>query len=229
MYVRALDQFEAAADQGLRQRDRVLLFARRTIDRTDHERGILRTISLADGLVTTVTDGANFLYGGAWGDDDRIVFVRDGTLWQIARSGGNATQLTKLGGSQGDTTHSLSGFCLAERHCSCRRFRRPAPYRRVGGRDRERRTVVEGGRCRSTRASGHLVFVRDGELLAAPFDPDRLEVIGTASQAIERLPSQLQGIPVDRHFGDGHGYLCANGSGEPSRLGVASGRRAAAE
>ena len=55
--------------------------------------------------------------------------------------------------------------------------------------------MIEGGALPLYATSGHLVFVRDGELLAAPFDPDRLEVIGTAAQAIEKLPSQLQGIP----------------------------------
>ena len=93
----------------------------------------------------------------------------------------------------------------------------------------ERRTVIEGGALPLYATSGHLVFVRAGELLAAPFDPDRLEVIGTAAQAIEKLPSQLQGIPsIDI---SASGTVIYAPTAAVSRLvsRVASGCRAAAE
>ena len=93
----------------------------------------------------------------------------------------------------------------------------------------ERRTVIEGGALPLYATSGHLVFVRDGELLAAPFDPDRLEVVGTAAQAIEKLPSQLQGIPsIDI---SASGTVIYAPTAAVSRLvsRVASGCRAAAE
>ena len=197
VYVRALDQFEAVPIKGSDSATACFFSPDGRSIGLITNGGILRTISLADGLVTTVTDRANFLYGGAWGDDDRIVFVRGGTLWQIARSGGNATQLTKLGGPQGDTVHSLpiylpGGKALLFAVASGDRRRIDALVLATG----ERRTVIEGASLPIYAASGHLVFVRDSELLAAPFDTDRLTVVGTASQAIERLPAQLQGIPA---------------------------------
>ena len=196
VYLRALDQFEAIALKGSDSAT-VCFFAPdgRSIGIVTNT-GVIKTISLADGLVTTVTDGANFLYGAAWGEDDRIVFVRAGTLWQIARSGGTATQLTKLGGSRGDTLHANPVFLPGSKTllfaASAGDQRRIESLVVASG---ERRTVIEGGALPLYATSGHLVFVRAGELLAAPFDPDRLEVIGTAAQAIEKLPSQLQGIP----------------------------------
>ena len=46
---------------------------------------ILKKISLADGLVTNVvTDADNSAGGGVWDADDRIVFVRAGSLWDVA-------------------------------------------------------------------------------------------------------------------------------------------------
>ena len=196
VYLRALDQFEAIALKGSDSAT-VCFFAPdgRSIGIVTNT-GVIRTISLADGLVTTVTDGANFLYGAAWGEDDRIVFVRAGTLWQIARSGGTATQLTKLGGSRGDTLHANPAFLPGSKTllfaASAGDQRRIESLVVASG---ERRTVIEGGALPLYATTGHLVFVRAGELLAAPFDPDRLEVRGTAAQAIEKLPSQLQGIP----------------------------------
>ena len=196
VYLRALDQFEAIALKGSDSAT-VCFFAPdgRSIGIVTNT-GVIRTVSLADGLVTTVTVGANFLYGAAWGEDDRIVFVRGGTLWQIARSGGTATQLTKLGGPRGDTLHANPTFLPGSKTllfaASSGDQRRIEALVVASG---ERRTVLEGGALPLYATSGHLVFVRGGVLLAAPFDPNRLEVIGTAAQAIEKLPSQLQGIP----------------------------------
>jgi hypothetical protein len=136
------------------------------------------------------------LYGAAWGENDRIVFVRAGTLWQVARSGGTATQLTKLGGVKGDTLHANPAFLPGSKALlfavSAGDQRRIESLVLATG---ERRTVIEGGALPLYATSGHLVFVRNGELLAAPFNPDRLEVVGSAAQAIEKLPAQLQGIP----------------------------------
>jgi hypothetical protein len=47
---------------------------------------VLKKVSLADGLVTTIEVDADFAgSGGAWGPDDIITFARRGTLWQSAR------------------------------------------------------------------------------------------------------------------------------------------------
>ena len=196
VYLRALDQLEAASLQGSDSAT-VCFFSPdgQSIGIVTNT-GVIRTISLADGLVTTVTDGANFLYGAAWGEDDRIVFVRAGTLWQVARSGGTATQLTKLGGVRGDTLHANPAFLPGSKALlfavSAGDQRRIESLVLATG---ERRTVIEGGALPLYATSGHLVFVRNGELLAVPFNPERLEVVGSAAQAIEKLPAQLQGIP----------------------------------
>jgi len=196
VYLRALDQLEAASLQGSDSAT-VCFFSPdgQSIGIVTNT-GVIRTISLADGLVTTVTDGANFLYGAAWGEDDRIVFVRAGTLWQVARSGGTATQLTKLGGVRGDTLHANPAFLPGSKALlfavSAGDQRRIESLVLATG---ERRTVIEGGALPLYATSGHLVFIRNGELLAVPFNPERLEVVGSAAQAIEKLPAQLQGIP----------------------------------
>ena len=73
------------------------------------------------------------------------------------------------------------------------------------------------------------MFVRDGELLAAPFDADRLAVVGTAAQAIERLPAQLQGIPSIDISASGTVVYAPTTAISRLVLGVASGRRAATQ
>ena len=189
-----------------------------------------RTISLADGLVTTVTDGANFLYGATWGDGNRIVFVRAGALWQVAASGGTPTQLTMLGGSNGDTLHAQPVFLPGGQTvlfgaASGERWRVESVSIATG----ERRTVIDRATMPLYAASGHLIFFRDGELLAAPFDPDESRGEGDCDTGDRKASDAVARPSVDRHLGVWHRRLCANDCGEPPRLGVARGRRAARE
>jgi serine/threonine-protein kinase len=196
VYLRTLDQFEAIPLPGSESASGCFFSADGQSIGVLNNQGLMRTISLSDRLVTTVTDDVNFLYGAAWGNDDRIVFVRNGSLWHIPRAGGTATQLTKLGGEKGDTLHWQPRFLpggdvLLFAVSSGERRRIDALVVATG----ERRTVVEGGVMPMYATSGHLLFVRNGELLTAPFDADRLVVTGPTAQAIDKLPAQLQGVP----------------------------------
>jgi serine/threonine-protein kinase len=196
VYLRALNQFEAVPLQGSESASGCFFSADGQSIGVLNNQGLMRTISLSDRLVTTVTDNVNFLYGAAWGNDDRIVFVRNGSLWQISRSGGSATPLTKLDGEKGDTLHWQprflpGGHVLLFAVSSGEQRRIDALILATG----ERRTVLEGGAMPMYASSGHLVFVRNGELLAAPFDVDRLAVTGPTAQVIDKVPAQLQGLP----------------------------------
>ena len=196
VWVRALDQFEAVAVRGSDGATACFFSPDGRSIGLATTAGVMRTISLVDGLVTTVTEGANFLYGVAWGEDGRIVFVRGGTLWQISPARGTPTQLTKLEGPRPDSIHASPTFLPGGKAVlfaalSGDQWRIDSLVLATG----ERQTVVERGMLPMYVASGHLIFFRDGELLAAPFDPVRIQITGAAAQAIERLPTQEQGIP----------------------------------
>jgi serine/threonine protein kinase len=196
VYLRSLDQFEAVPLQGSDGASGCFFSPDGRSIGVLNNQGLMRTISLSDRLVTTVTDDVNFLYGAAWGSDDRIAFVRGGSLWQVPRSGGGATQITKLGGEKGDTLHWQPRFlpggkALLFAVTSGQRQRIDAVVLASG----ERRTVIEGGALPMYATSGHLIFARGGELLAAPFDADRLVITGPTAQAIDKVPTQLQGLP----------------------------------
>ena len=196
VYVRALDQFESVPLRGstgatacfFSPNGRSIGFATTA--------GVMKTISLADGLVTTVTEGVTFLYGMAWSRDGQIVHVRGGTLWLVPAGGGKPTQVTKLEGPRPDTIHASPMFLPGDKvllfgALSGSEWRIESLVLATG----ERRTIVERGTWPLYVKSGHLVFYRDGELLAAPFDPERLQLTGPATQAFEKVPAQVQGIP----------------------------------
>ena len=106
VFLRALDQFEVVPLQGSDNATACFFSPDGRSLAVMTNVGVFKTISLANGSATTLTDAANFLYGGDWSEDDQIVFVRGGTLWRIPASGGMAVQLTKLGGPRGDTLHA---------------------------------------------------------------------------------------------------------------------------
>jgi eukaryotic-like serine/threonine-protein kinase len=196
VFLRSLDQFEVTPLQGSDNATACFFSPDGRSLAVMTNVGVFKTISLANGSATTLTDSANFLYGGDWSEDDHIVFVRGGTLWQISAAGGTATQLTKLGGPRSDTLHAHptilpGGKAVLFAVYSGAETRIDALTLATG----ERRTVIERGTLPLYSNSGHLVFVRDGELLVTAFDADRLTVAGSAAQAVEKLPVQLQGIP----------------------------------
>ena len=57
--------------------------------------GALKKVSLADGLVVTLSE-TDFLTGGVWGSDGHITFGRRGELWRIPATGGEAKQVTHV-------------------------------------------------------------------------------------------------------------------------------------
>ncbi len=196
VYVRALDQFETTGIQGSDSATACVFSPDGRSMAFVALGGIIKTFSLSSGLVNTVTDGASFFYGATWGEDGQIVFVKSGELWQIPASGGTARQLTQLGGAQGDTLHTQpmylpGGKSLLFAVASGDRRRIDALVLATG----ERRTVVDDATLPLYARSGHIVFFRNGELLAAPFDADRLALIGSPVQAVEKLPVQLRGVP----------------------------------
>jgi len=197
VYVRPLDQFEATPLRGSDGATACFFSPDGQSIGLVTAAGVLKTVSLADGLVTTVVGDASLLYGAAWTLGDQIIFVRAGALWQVPRAGGTPRSLTMLGGEMHDTLHAWpvmlpDGKTALFGAASGDRWRIDSLVPATG----ERRTVVEQGTLPLYAASGHLVFFRNGELLAAPFDAARLQVTGPAVQALNNLPASVSGVPV---------------------------------
>ena len=153
----------------------------------------LKRVDLADGSVRTLAITPSPL-GGAWGKDGTILFSTNpgNPIFRIAAGGGPFVAVTRFAASQ--QGFQASPFFLPDgRHFLF--F--------VGGQP-EVRGVYLGqlGRLESARlfdaetpavyaASGHLLFIRQGQLLAQAFDPDRLELKGK--------PAPVAGHTTRRH------------------------------
>jgi Tol biopolymer transport system component/tRNA A-37 threonylcarbamoyl transferase component Bud32 len=140
----------------------------------------LKRMDLADGSVRTLAITPAPL-GGAWGRDDTILLSTNpgNPIYRIAAGGGPLVAVTRFASSQ-QGLQSSPWFLPDGRHFLF--F--------VAG-QREARGVYLGqlGALESTRlldaeapavytSTGHLLFVREGKLLAQAFDPNRLELRG---------------------------------------------------
>jgi eukaryotic-like serine/threonine-protein kinase len=157
--------------------------------------GELRTVSLGDGLVTTVTKDASLLYGVTWPVADQIVFTRAETLWTVARAGGEPQQLTSL--AAGEQTHAWPSATADGRTLIL-------TVETAGGSRIDALTLATGERRpvlnQATRAKvgpGHrLFFYRDDRMLAVAFDPSTLQVSGTPIPVADNAADLGGGTPV---------------------------------
>ena len=191
LYTRRLDQFETVPIRGTENANAVFIspdglsLGFITADLS------LKRVSLADGLVTTVEHDAEFSAGAAWGADDRITFVRGGALWQVPASGGSATQLTTLDSQKRELLHAWPSAIAEGRillFVSITGSSRGASHiEALSLATGQRRVIIESGTFPLYALSGHLVFFRDGALLGAPFNVDRLELTGPVVRVLENL------------------------------------------
>jgi len=126
--------------------------------------------------------------GASWGDDGNIVAELDqqAGLSLIPAEGGRPEALTDLDMAKGETTHRwphmLPGSKAALFISSVAYGQYDeADIEAVTLKDRRIRMVLpHGGAFPRYLPNGYLVYVSKGTAFAAPFDPDRLEVTGSA-------------------------------------------------
>ncbi|MDA2935289.1 protein kinase [Acidobacteria bacterium AH-259-D05] len=157
----------------------------------------LKRVSIAGGRPTVLAPATNGR-GGSWGSDGQIIYARrrgDDGLEQVSDSGGEPDLLTTPDSDKGEGAH---------------RFPQHLPGGKVilftvgtGGSWDDalivvqrldtgaRKILIEGGSDARYVRTGHLVYVRAGTLMVAPFDPDQLEVTGPPIAVVEGvMPSR---------------------------------------
>jgi len=190
LYVRRLDQLEAAPLAGTEG-------ARNPFFSPDGQwiaffaGGKLRKVAAAGGAAVTLCDAPEDR-GGTWSEDGSILFtptIQTG-LWRVSAAGGAAEALTTPDPAARENTHrwpqALPGgeAVLFTAHRAVPSFEDAnlVVQRLPGG---PRKIVHRGGFHGRYLPSGHLVYMHEGTLFAAPFDLDRLETTGPPAPALE--------------------------------------------
>ena len=149
-------------------------------------------VPLLEGL------GDGFWTFGTWTTDDTIIIGRpSGGLRRVPANGGVAESITSLDADTAERAHRTPEVLpggkdvLFSVEDDALRSRIEVVDLDTG----DRRTLVEDGRRPLYASSGHLLFVRDRVLMAAPFDADRAVLTGPEVPLPERVQVDDWGIP----------------------------------
>lgn len=149
----------------------------------------LKKVSVSGGAPLTIAALPSSFVTGSWGSNDVIVLVPgpSSNLWQVAAAGGTAQPLTRL--EKGESGHYLpevlpGGKAVVFTVWSQGAFG-DAQIVVQSLETGKRKVLVNGGNNPRYASSGHLIYIRSGTLLAAPFDLKRLEVTGPPVPLVE--------------------------------------------
>ncbi|HKT86960.1 MAG TPA: protein kinase [Candidatus Sulfotelmatobacter sp.] len=138
----------------------------------------LKKISVRGESAQTLADEA--AYGGSWSADGIILFSakNNGPLSAVAATGGQASDATKL--AAGELFHSEPSFLPDGKYFLYRAYGRDTPsvikVGELGNPNGKPVDVVQGEA--PNFASGRLIFVRDGHILAQSFNLKTMKVSG---------------------------------------------------
>ncbi|MCG6927776.1 MAG: hypothetical protein LJF30_21030, partial [Acidobacteria bacterium] len=135
--------------------------------------------------------------GASWGRNGTIVFAPGPLtgLSLIPAAGGEATPLTTLDESSKEISHRWPQWLPGDRAVLFTSARGESTdlemaIEAVDVESGERKVLHRGGQYGRYSATGHILFVQDATLFALPFDPDRLEVLGSQMPVLEGIESQ---------------------------------------
>jgi len=126
--------------------------------------------------------------GGAWNRDGVILFSGSTGLWRVSAQGGTSIQATKIDATE--EAHRWPYFLPDGRHFV---FLGDAPttenhHIRVGSLDSQDTQILFSAVTRVAYAPpGFLLYVSQGALVAQPFDPQKLKVMGESTIVAERI------------------------------------------
>lgn len=153
----------------------------------------LRVISRIGDPPLTLVDGGLYRFGGTWGADGYVYFSTAAGLMRQPATGGGASEsvvpadaasLEVVGYAWPELLPNGKGvlFTIIRNHLA-------GDIAVVDFSTGQIRVLVEGDLGRYAE-SGHLIYVREnGELMAAPFDQDKLELSGPAVLLGDPLPA----------------------------------------
>jgi serine/threonine protein kinase/Tol biopolymer transport system component len=149
--------------------------------------GQLKKVDVSGGSPQTLASAPGGR-GGAWSRDGIILFAPNvnGVLMRVADTGGEPTPVTKL--LQGEAAHRQPYFLSDGRHFLYRSFGATSRLM-MGSLDSEQTVLPLAADSQAVYASGHLLFVREGTLMAQPFDAKALTLGGAAFSVAEQVAS----------------------------------------
>lgn len=147
----------------------------------------LKTFDITNNRVETLTD-APAPHGGDWNADDVLIFAAAGGISKVSADGSGRASVTSVDEASGDYQHAWPEFLPDGRRfvyiIRSRVQERTGLYLSSIDAPGRKRIMDASSRAAYSR-TGHLLFVRNGTLVAQPFDLEREEVHGEAISLAE--------------------------------------------
>jgi serine/threonine-protein kinase len=158
----------------------------------------MKKVALSGGAPANLLNTPYNFFGLTWGLRNTIAFTPqfDSAIWELPAGGGSPRELTKLDRNKKEVGHHwpewLPGgdailFTVLREGKSWDEASIEAQRIDTG----ERHVLVEGGTYPRYAASGHLLYMRSGSLMAVPFDRERLQVTGSPVSVVNGV---MQGV-----------------------------------
>jgi serine/threonine-protein kinase len=169
-------------------------------------KGRLKKVSVGGGTPVALCESQS-ARGGSWARDGTIVFspIFTAGLARIPAAGGDPEVLTVPDSGRNERTHRWPEVLPGGKAVvfTIGTLDQPGYYEdaTIAVADLESgetRTLIEGGSIARYSPTGHLVYSREGTLLAVPFDVDRLEVTGPPAPVLEGVARETTSGAV--HF-----------------------------
>jgi Tol biopolymer transport system component len=154
--------------------------------------GKLKKIEVAGGSPQVICDGVglanNSILTGSWNPDGVIIFS-DGIIKRVAASGGKPQPVTTLDSGRQETAHLGPEFLPDGNHFLFSSVTATAEGAAVMVGSLKSKEVKHLLNVKSNAKydSGRLLFVREGALLAQPFDSAKLQITGDAVTLSEQV------------------------------------------
>ncbi len=188
LYLRRLDQPEAVLIPGVPTDPNNPVFSPDGESIIFRQEGQLKRISTSGGTVTTLCRSTG-LFGVSWGSDGMITYGQQDGIMQVPESGGEPSLLIPIEIDDGQVhgPQILPGdewvlFTLAGPDLN---WENAQVYVQSLGSD-DRRLLVQQGTDARYLPTGHLTYVSEGTLYAAPLDLDSM-IVGRAVPVSEGL------------------------------------------
>jgi serine/threonine-protein kinase len=186
----------------------------------------LRKGAVSGGPATTIVDLNDTMYGASWGDDGSIVYSLDRQgLWRVGAAGGTPERVTQPDRKKGELKHLLPHVLPGSRAVLFTVTHTPLPkwddtevvvQELANG---SRRTLVKAAADGRYAASGHVVYLQRGTMMAAPFDLGSLTVTGAGISVVAGVMQSA--VTTNEFFDSGAGQFAISAAG--SLLYVAGG------
>jgi serine/threonine-protein kinase len=152
--------------------------------------GKLKKVALAGGTPVAICDARSH-NGSVWGSDDTILFS-DAGLFRVSAAGGSPQPVTTPDPGLNESGHTdpailPNGQAILFTIWTGGYGRAQVAVQSL--KSGQRQLLFDGQNPHFT-PTGHIVFFRAGSLWAAPFDSDRLKVIGSPTPVVQGVHSE---------------------------------------